>query len=449
MDPECVRQVPQSFASAFKGLRLYPLQHPAIKRQLQTLQTALLTLAQETGEVSMGLLEGTLFLQNHLFAESTPAIGEITRLLNEFELQGFLFRNGVSGEELQVLLSALLKGTERGAALDRHLQDCGVLHIRAIAEILHEENEETEEDGKNPRKVYGRALAVMESIFEDVRLGRIPSSSEATKVVKSMAQITLTEPHALFALSMLKDYDNYTFTHSVNVGVIALAVGRACGLSEQDLRILGMGGLLHDLGKLKIDKQIINKPGRLNEEEFTKIKKHPENGAALVAQMEGTTPEVIDIVLGHHIHHDRQGYPNAARKRPFSPLTHMVAIADTYDAMTTLRSYQRPMTPRRAIERLRVLAGGYLHPEYVEAFIESLGTYPVGSLVRLETNQIGLVIWVDTGDSDRVRLKILFDGDGNLLSIPERLEIHGSRPPRIVAEVDPASKGIEVPTFLD
>ncbi len=99
---------------------------------------------------------------------------------------------------------------------------------------------------------------MVDSVFEDVRLGKIPSSAEAREVVREMARMTLTEPHAL---SMLKDYDNYTFTHSVNVSVIALAVGRACGLNEEELRTLGLGGLLHDLGKLKIDLCIINKPG--------------------------------------------------------------------------------------------------------------------------------------------------------------------------------------------
>ncbi|MFA5514694.1 MAG: HD-GYP domain-containing protein [Desulfuromonadales bacterium] len=449
MDQEQIKQVTQSFAGAFKGLRLYPLQHPAIERQIRSLHTGLLALAEETGEVRMGLLEGTLYLQDHLFAQSTPAADEISRLLREFELEGFHFRKDVSTQELQHLFSSLVEGGARGAAFKERLQGHGVQNILPITETAPEEKTEAEEGEGNPRKVYGRALEVMQNVFEDVRLGRIPSSTDAIQVVKSMAQLTLTEPHALFALSMLKDYDNYTFTHSVNVGVIALAVGRACGLSEERLRILGLGSILHDLGKLKIDKQIINKPGRLTEEEFAEIRQHPQGGADMVRQMEGTTPEVIDIVLGHHIRYDRQGYPAAAQERAFSPLTSMAAIADTYDAMTTLRSYQRPMTPRRAMEKLRGLAGAFLHPEFVEAFIESLGPYPVGSLVRLETNEIGLVTWVDTKDPARVRLKVLFGADGNLLPQPGRVEIDGNQPPRIVAEVDPSVKGIEVADFFD
>jgi hypothetical protein len=127
----------------------------------------------------------------------------------------------------------------------------------------------------------------------------------------------------------------------------------------------------------------------------------------------------------------------------------MTSIADTYDAITTLRSYQRPMTPRKAIERLRELTGTVLHPQFTESFIASLGTYPVGSLVRLDSNEIGLVVWVDTHDPDSVRLKILFDENGERLAVPARLTLIGKKAHRIVAEVDPFVKGVEVTDYFD
>jgi putative nucleotidyltransferase with HDIG domain len=263
-----------------------------------------------------------------------------------------------------------------------------------------------------------------------------------------MAHMTITDPHALFALSLLKDYDNYTFTHSVNVAVIALAVGRACGLSEERLRVLGLGGLLHDLGKLKIGLDIINKPGRLTEEEFEEIRKHPQTGADLVAQMDGITPEIIDIVLGHHLRHNRQGYPAEARAREVSPLTEMTAIADSYDAMTTLRSYQQPVTPRKAIKLLQDVAGTALNPHFVEKFITSLGPYPVGSLVRLDSNEIGVVVWVSRSDPNDVQVKMLFDRTGKSLPLPQVTALSGPGSRRIVAEVDPFVRGIDVADFI-
>lgn len=441
IDPELSRQIVQGFAGAFKGLRLYPLQHPAIERQIGSLLTAILSVLQDRREIRMGLLEGVLFVEQELYAARSLWAEEIGRLLQENGLEGLLFRAGIRDRDLQVLLGLLADPLIKGEDFGRRLQELGIENIRAIAFETHEEEQ--------PRKVYGRALKVVECIFDDVRLGRIPSSTEAISVVKSLVHTTLTEPHALFALSMLKDYDQYTFTHSVNVSVIALAVGRACGASEERLRILGLGGLLHDLGKLKVDRLIINKPGRLTATELEEIMRHPAMGAELVEKMEGITPEVVEIVLCHHLRYNREGYPVEARPKNLTDLTYMAAIADTYDAMTTLRSYQRPLTPKRAIARLRELTGSFLHPAYVEPFIASLGTYPVGSLVRLDTNAIGLVVWVDTHDPDRVRLKILFDEEGHQLAVPRREELDGNPAPKIVTEVDPLSKAVEITQFLD
>ena len=264
-----------------------------------------------------------------------------------------------------------------------------------------------------------------------------------------MAQLTMTEPHAMLALSMLKDYDNYTFTHSVNVSVLALAVGRACKLTEEQLKTLGLGGLLHDLGKLRVDVNIITKPGRLTDAEFEEIKEHPGFGAEIIKEMEGVTAEVMQIVHGHHLRYDRTGYPSDVAGETVSPLVEMTAIADAYDAMTTLRSYQRPFTPRKAIARLKDVAGSSLHPDFVTRFIESLGPYPVGSLVRLDSNEIGLVTKVEAQDTSLADIKIIYDPAGTMLDEPYMIQIRPDQPRKIVAEVDPQTKGIDVTDFFD
>ncbi|TLM68178.1 MAG: HD-GYP domain-containing protein [Deltaproteobacteria bacterium] len=443
MNIEETRQVVQVLAAAIKGLRLYALDHPATTKQVQTLQNGLFSLLQHKKSIKMGLLEGTLFVEDFLFIQEFPAAQEIARLLETHELIGIEFHAGLSAEEIQVLLGLLHAGGGKGQAFADALHRQNVELIRAV--IFDDEDE----DAGQPRKVYKKALKVVDQIFNDVRMGEIPSSEEAMKVVKSMAQLTLTEPHALFALSMLKDYDNYTFTHSVNVSVISLAVGRACAVSEEQLRTLGFGGLLHDLGKLRVDVAIITKPGKLTDAEFDEIKKHPRFGADIITKMDGVTPEVMDIVLGHHLRYDRQGYPGDAAGHSVSPLVDMTAIADAYDAMTTLRSYQRPFTPRKAIARMREIAGTSLHPGYVEKFVASLGPYPVGSLVRLDNNEIGLVVKVDTADPSLADIKIIFDAAGQLLGEPQRLHLGPNQPRKIVAEVDPFSKGIDVVDFLD
>ena len=443
MNLEQIRQVVQVLAAAIKGLRLYPLDHPATAKQIELLQNSLLPLLRNKKTVKLGILEGTLFVEDYLFTQEFPAAQELARLLEAFDLVGLEFQAGLSAAEIEVLLELLHGGGGKGPAFAEELRRRKVEGIRAVTG-----DEEDDEVGQS-RRVYRKALKVVDQIFHDVRMGEIPSSEEAMQVVKSMAQLTINEPHALFALSMLKDYDNYTFTHSVNVSVIALAVGRACEVNEEQLRLLGLGGLLHDLGKLKIDINIINKPGRLTDSEFEAIKHHPAFGADIIARMDGITQEVIDIVIGHHLRYDRSGYPVKARRSEVSILVDMVAIADSYDAITTLRCYQRPFTPRGAIARLREIAGTSLHPTLIEKFAAALGPYPVGSLVRLDNNEIGLVVKVDTTDPSLADIKILFDPSGQQLTDPYHLHLGHAQARRIVAEVDPYSKGIDVTDYFD
>jgi len=434
----------QGLAGALKGLRLYPVHHPAIERRCLDLMNAFTQLFTAHDVIRMGLLEGTLFIEDSLFPDDNPAAKEITEIFENLEIEGLEFFSGLGKGEIEHFLEIMHKPPGKGDDFIEFMLNNGPEHIK-VASV--EKIDDIQEDD-SPRKVYGKALKAINNIFDDVRMGRIPSSDEAVGVGKNMARLSLEDPHALFALSLLKDYDNYTFTHSVNVSVLALSVGRACAVSEDELKALGLGGLLHDIGKLKIDVKIINKPGKLTDQEFETIKTHPTLGAAIVREMEGATQEVLDIVHGHHLRYDRTGYPDDAKGRKMSRLVDMSAIADTYDAMTTMRSYQNPMTPRKALEIIEGLAGESLNPDFVQRFSYSLGTYPVGTLVRLDTNEIGLVMEVGKKNPDDVYLKILFGTVGEKLPTPYDIELTGSDVIKIVGEVDPFVKGIEVTDYF-
>ena len=441
MDLESAKTLIQNLSGAFKSLRLYPPKHPAVGKQLSALAADLHPHLRGRSTLRIGLLQETLFVDEHLLPDSAAANLEFARLLKALDLGALEFYSGVSEPDLRTLLDLLTQGQLRGEAFSQALSRSGVQTIRALTEL-------EEEPLEPPRKIYQRAMQVVDHVFEDVRQGRIPSTVEAEDVVKAMVRQTIADPHALFALSLLKDYDNYTFTHSVNVSVIALTVGRACGLEEDRLRILGLGGLFHDLGKLRVDHDIITKPGRLTTQEFEEMKRHPRSGADIVSRMAGVAPEVVDIVIGHHLHFDRAGYPADLKGRPVSPLADMAAIADAYDAMTTLRPYQRPVTPRKAIDRLRQMSGTQLHPQYLTRFIEALGPWPVGSLVRLASSEIALVRGVDT-QAGNLTLLILIAADG---STPRRLEtrvLQRGEMRQMLVEVDPGSRGIDVASYFD
>jgi putative nucleotidyltransferase with HDIG domain len=444
MQQDIALEFVQLMMRCYQGLRLYPAQHPNIRRQLQEWLQTVHALFRDEPRILLGVHQETLFCNNELFSEPVPAAEALMKILQDCHLQTLAIRQGVSERELLDFLVITANGSRSAAELRKALNEASIRNI----ELLKFTDDEDQEE--NPaRQIYQQALQVTETIFRDVRMGQIPSSSEASKVVKGLVEATLADPHALLALSLIKDYDDYTFTHSVNVSVIALAVGRARGLGKEDLRVLGMGGLLHDLGKLKIDIGIINKPGRLTSNEFDAIKEHPQLGAQILREMQQIPPAVIEMTLCHHLRYDGSGYPESETRKTLLPMTHMVTIADAYDAMTTLRPYQRPLTPRRALQHLQEQVGVLYHPQIVKSFVDDLGPYPVGSLIRLQDNRIALVFKVGLHGSEVMQLKVLFDEEGRQLSAPDPLDLPTSELWRIVAEVDPLSKGIQVTDFLN
>ncbi len=443
MDAPNLKKVLLTIAGALQSIRLYPHRHPKVRQQLESCLNELLNLLEDSPSIKLVNLDGTLFFQDLPFVDQSPASQELLDHFESHKLTGLEIQTGLTAAELYDLLDLLAAGTCAGTAFEEALTVRGVHHVQAI--LPQREMDE----GPLNSKIYFRALAVVERICNDVRLGRIPSSTEALEVVREMVAQTLAEPHSLFALSMLKDYDNYTFQHSVNVSVIAMTVGKACGVTNEQLSILGLGGLLHDLGKLTIPIDIINKPGRLSNDEYEEIKLHPENGASIAAQMESVPEEVLDIIRGHHLRYDRSGYPSDARGISLSALADMVTIADTFDAMTTLRVYQRPVTAREALKGMTQAAGKKLHPDYLKAFIDFIGPYPAGSLVRLKSNEIGLVVKVNPGDARELILKVIFDSKGGRLEHPEKRHLSGEITEQVVAEVDPFIKGVYLPDYLD
>ncbi len=435
MSLEQLKQVPFCVSAILQGLRLYPAEHPQIQRQLENALGRLQPLIDEHGKLTLGLLDGSLLLNDIPCLDNLTALKELARLLERQQLQAVELLPGLDTAELLFLCQELpqLLGGEFPARLKQQ----GISHIRAT---------KISDEPEGAEAIYQQAFDTVEEVCQDVRLGRIPSSRRAIKTVKGMVQTMLEDPYTLLALTMLKDYDNYTFSHSVNVSVIAMAVGSACGLDQQQLYKLGLGGLLHDLGKMTIDHQIVAKPGRLSPEEIEVMKQHPVNGAKIVAEMEQIPAEVIDIVNNHHLRYDRTGYPSDNRGLDVSALAEMTSVADTYDAMTTIRCYQRPRSPKQAMRMMSELRGNQLHPDYLEKFLDYLGPYPVGTLVRLRDSSIGLICDQDRQHAGSLTLKIIFTADGKRTIEPPLRELENIG--EIVAEVDPSLKGVRLEDYL-
>lgn len=433
MTLESLKQLPACFTILFQALRLYPPEHPQIKKHLEVSRATLTALLEEKKQLTLGLLDDTLLINDIPCIDSLPAARELGQLLEKQQLQALEILPGLDDRQLLAFCQQLplCQGDDFAARLER----CGVTSIR----VLQPEEE-------SPQATYRQALETVETICNDVRLGRLPSATNAIRSAKAMVKNILEQPYTLLSLAMLKNYDEYTFNHSVNVAVIAMSVGKACGLEQDQLYQLGLGGLFHDIGKMTITPQIVNKPGKLNPSEYAVIQQHPQNGAELVRKMDHIPASVIDIVCHHHLGHDHTGYPASDSHLPISPLTEMTSIADTYDAMTSIRCYQPPCSPRQAIELMKQRRGTYLNPEFLDCFIEYLGPYPVGTLVRLKAGSIALVYDQNRSRQGALSLKLIVDESGRRQSSPGLIELADSR--TIAAEVDPMLNGIKLNDYL-
>jgi HD-GYP domain-containing protein (c-di-GMP phosphodiesterase class II) len=439
------------FSGSVKGMAFYPPSHPAIRQPLMELYKILTTALSGEEQVSWGLIDGIMFFDDHLFIAPSTAVADLTERLTEKGIARITATSSVSLGELEIFVKLLSSKSARFDTLSVQMAEGGITSLKLVRpgdETFDQGNDEAEIAPEGGHvAAYTRALFAIKTICRDIERGRIPDSVPLVNVVDEMVAITMEEPWALLGLTMIKDYDHYTFNHCVNVGILSMALGATLGLDVMSVRDLGIAGQLHDIGKVMIPKNILNKPGKFSSDEFDEMKRHPELGSKIIREMEGLAPHVSSVVLGHHLHYNRSGYPEWATQLPFNQMIDIVAVADTYDAITTLRVYQHPVTPKAALDKMRKLAGTILNGAIVECFIKMMGDYPVGTLVRLDTNEVALVHRPNPQDGKAPLVRIVIDGDGERLPVPREQALvgpDGAHYAAIVAVVDPLLKDIDI-----
>ncbi|MBN2140389.1 MAG: HD-GYP domain-containing protein [Desulfovibrionaceae bacterium] len=261
------------------------------------------------------------------------------------------------------------------------------------------------------RKVYTESLQFARDIVKDVRMGRQVKYEEAAPLVENVIESVMRNEDALMSMKQLRAYDEYTYTHSINVAVISAVFGKFLGLSPEDLLDVARAALFHDVGKARIPEPIINKPGRLTDEEFSKVKAHPTEGFNIIKAQARVSEHVLRGVLEHHEKHNGKGYPRGLTGAQISTAARIIGVADVYDALTSRRVYKEPMTSNKALKIMYGLGGRDFYPLHVERFIKCLGIYPVGSLVRLASGECGVVVGANPDQPLRPRIKIILNKD--------------------------------------
>lgn len=241
------------------------------------------------------------------------------------------------------------------------------------------------------RQLYSTANQLMQGMMKDVRLGKQIDLEACDPVVDNIIDSMFSFPSALLPLAQIKSRDEYTYQHSVSVCALAVAFGRVLDLPREEIKELAMGGMLHDVGKASVPGRILNKAGKLDPDEFSVMKQHVVNSAAVLRNVDGVSEIAFNAAAQHHERYDGTGYPHGLKGDQISKHGQMLAIVDVYDAITSIRVYHKGMPPTEALRKLFEWSGTHFNPVLVRAFTKGIGIYPAGSLVRMESEKLGIV----------------------------------------------------------
>jgi HD-GYP domain-containing protein (c-di-GMP phosphodiesterase class II) len=306
------------------------------------------------------------------------------------------------------------------------------------------------------KKTYFNAVSFSKGVINKIKSGEKISLRKAKRVVESMVDMILGEEELLLGMTAIKDYDQYTYHHSVNVSILSIALGQRLGLNRKALTELGLVALFHDIGKIEVPAEILNKTTNFTEEEWRVIKRHPFWGVHAILKLKGidvTSTRTAIVAFEHHLNYNLTGYPSVSRRFEINFYSKIVSLADQYDAITSSRVYSRvPMPPDKALSVMAEKAGSELDPLLFKFFINMIGVFPTGTLVLLDTRELGLVHGSNSTFYDRPRVMIIVDSrgnrvNGNLVDLTEK-DASGMYVRSIIKTLDPNKYRISLAEYL-
>lgn len=274
--------------------------------------------------------------------------------------------------------------------------------------------------------LYRTSVPQIKTLFGEARLGRAVGTENFRPLVDGVTDSVMRNPAALISVARLKQRDDYTYMHSMAVCALMVALARQLGLPEDQVRLAGMAGMMHDLGKAVMPLDVLNKPGKLSDDEYAVMKAHPERGHEMLREGGSAGPQVLDVCLHHHEKVDGTGYPHRLAGSAISLFAKMGAVCDVYDAITSVRPYKDGWDPAEALRRMAQWHG-HFEPAVFQAFIKTVGIYPIGSLVRLQSSRLAVVTAQHPASLLTPTVKVFFSTRANLRMEPEELDLANPR----------------------
>jgi putative nucleotidyltransferase with HDIG domain len=390
---------PMPVLKALAGLRrlagTYPAGHPMIGQKLAELEDLVGEHLRLGPELRIDIVRGTAHLDGVSCGTPDVAGEQLLRELTDLGFDSLYVREGVGADELLALAQFLWQPRESEAPVDAQLADIGVRHV-SLGRLLpidtrwHAHQWPEAPTGRLDPS-YAESLALMQQTFESTSAGKPLNAVTIADLVQLLICRVAKSHAALAQILAVKQYENLTYCHSVNVAMLSLLLGRQLGLGDGDVATLVEAALLHDIGKTRIPLDIVRKPGALTKHERTLVEAHTTYGAEILMQTDGIGPLAPIVALEHHRSVKGRGYPDLDGSVPHL-LSQIVSVADIYEAMTGARSYQDPTLPERACLVLARLAGEKLNTVLVKTFVNGITFFPLGSLVRTDRGEVGVVV---------------------------------------------------------
>lgn len=449
--------------AALRALKLYPVENAAVQQALDELHALAIRMVEAESGMELRVVGEFFFLNEtrlRLDLSNFATFGSFARSLQDHGVGSVEVLPGVVRDEWAPFLSLLLRKPDPESPYETfqaRLDGTPVQHIhtRPESEVHEEEKEEALHAAK---RTYAQSVQVAKEALGDLRLGRAVNVRRVKRAVQNIVDQVLSNEPSIMTMTTLRDFDEYTFTHCVNVCIFSVVIGQRLGLTKLQLYELGLGALLHDIGKMRIDKDVINKAGGLTDDEWEQMKEHPTEGLLLLFQMGGFADVPYRQMLmayEHHMKGSGAGYPTNRRSRRIGLFSRIVAVADGFDAGTSVRSYQyKPWPPDAVLKEMRDNPKRGYDQLLVKALITATGVFPVGTLVILDTMEMAVVAEVNP-HPDKLhlpRVKVISDEMGIPLDEPRWLDLAvppESGPTRtILKTTDPQKYGIQVSDYL-
>jgi putative nucleotidyltransferase with HDIG domain len=403
-------------AAALRAAQLYSDGHPIIDRNLEALGSAIDSMHRLQPTTVIGVVGDELVVDDTPLARA-EALAPMVRRLQQTGIERVTVDRGVTSTEVSTFVGAVSR-IESGDNVDGTAQFPPLPHIRVGRVVVQRKVEGSLTDMATIKRLYSDAVSVAGRIWDSAASEGRPDTPMARAVIDGLAQAVAENRTALVALTALKNYDNYTFTHMVNVSILTMAQARGLGIDGPLLREFGLAALMHDIGKVRTPLEILNKPGALSDAEFAIMKRHTVDGAEMLRRTPDVPTLAPVVAFEHHLRLDGSGYPHRVTRAALNLGTMLCSVADVYDAMRSHRHYQQAFPTDRILDVLKASDGRKFDPHLVRRFVQLIGIYPPGNLVRLDSGEIAVVLAVHAPDPHRPRVRVVIDADGHRVRLP-------------------------------